>query len=137
MGKKYTGPREQIIQQEIRGILNAAGTSFRTWRNNVGSLRRCNCPECRGDHVPVRFGLAEGSADLVGIHNVTITPEMVGHRVGIFLAVEVKTPVGRLSKEQKAWLKTVSDFGGRVEVLRSPDEAVRIVELGGDYAFRG
>jgi len=47
---------------------------------------------------------------------------------GQFLAVEVKTPVGRLSKEQKAWLRTINKMGGRALVIRSVEEARQLVE---------
>ncbi len=60
-----------------------------------------------------RYGLAVGSADIVGI---------VGPR-GTFLALEVKTPTGRVSTEQRQWLAIVNRRGGVARVVRSVEEA--------------
>lgn len=106
---------ETEIQQRIRVVLNKSGSGSRVWRNNVGKYKK--------DDRWITYGLCVGSADLVGVEQVVVTPEMVGKTFGRFLAVEVKTPEGRLSKEQKAWLKTVQDFGGRAVVFRSDDDA--------------
>lgn len=94
----------------IMAVLNHREAPTRVWRNNVGCL-----PDRRG--IPIRYGLAPGSADLVGIVKGT----------GQFLAVEVKTPVGRLSDEQKAWLETVKQLGGLAFVWRSAEEAEEFV----------
>lgn len=67
--------------------------------------------------IPVRYGLAPGSADLIGIVVTT----------GQFLAVEIKTPVGRLTEEQRAWRATIEKFGGLALVLRSVEEAEVLV----------
>lgn len=108
--------RETTIQKQIRGRLNHRNAPTRVFRNNVGMLK-----DERG--IPVTFGLAKGSADLIGIKKVVVTPEMVGTTVGVFLSVEVKTPVGRLSPEQIAWLEFVKSFGGEAIVMRSEDDA--------------
>jgi len=92
-------------------VLNHREAPCRVWRNNVGMLR-----DSRG--VPVRYGLGVGSPDLVGL--------VIGS--GQFLAVEIKTPVGRLSDEQKAWLATVQKMGGIARVIRSVDQAVELVD---------
>lgn len=113
---------ETAIQQRIRGILNNRLAPTRLWRNNVGKWR---------DPVTgrwIEYGLAVGSADLIGIERRLITPAMVGSTVGVFLAVEVKTPIGRLSKEQKAWLGAVRSLGGNDQVMRSEDDATQFLE---------
>lgn len=102
--------REQLIQAKIMAVLNQRDAPCRVWRNNVGMLR-----DSRG--VPVRYGLAPGSADLIGLVLKT----------GQFLAVEVKTPIGRLSPEQKAWLETIRRFGGIAEVMRTVEDAEAFV----------
>lgn len=102
--------REAVLQSRIMAVLNHRDAPCRVWRNNVGVLR-----DSRG--IPVRYGLAVGSADLVGLVAKT----------GQFLAVEIKTPVGRLSAEQKAWLETVRKLGGLALVLRSVEDAEAFV----------
>lgn len=100
-----------MLQSKILAVLNHRDSPCRLWRNNVGEL-----PDRRG--IPIKYGLAVGSADLVGLVKVT----------GQFFAAEIKTPVGRLSVEQKAWLQTIRSFGGVAVVLRSVEEAEALVE---------
>ncbi len=41
---------------------------------------------------------------------------------GQFLAIEVKSKVGRLSPDQKIFLKTVNDLGGKAFMARSVED---------------
>ena len=93
---------------------------MRLHRNNTGTLR-----DQQGR--PVQFGLAKGSADLIGWTTRTITPDMVGQPVAVFTSIEVKTPTGRVSPEQRQWLEAVQAAGGIAGVARSVDDALRIV----------
>jgi len=56
-------------------------------------------------------GMPEGFPDLVGWTAVTITPDMVGQRVAVFTAEEVKA-TGRLGKLQRAWRDLIVRMGG-------------------------
>jgi len=105
---------EQRIQQEIRLACSTGDT--RLFRNNTGTLR-----DQHGR--PVSFGLAKGSSDLIGWHAVTVTPDMVGQQVAVFLSIEVKTATGRLSSEQQQWLDAVQAAGGIAGVARSVEDA--------------
>ena len=71
----------------------------------------------------MQFGLARGSADLIGYRTVTITPEMVGQQVAVFTSLEVKTPTGRIRPEQTNWQRTVAADGGIAAIVRSVDDA--------------
>jgi len=113
---------EQRIQQEIRIACSTGDT--RLFRNNTGTLR-----DQHGR--PVQFGLCKGSADLIGWKRVTVTPEMVGQQVAVFLSIEVKTPTGKLRPEQKQWLDAVQAAGGIAGVARSVENALRIVTAQG------
>ena len=113
---------EQSIQQHIRIACSTGAT--RLWRNNTGTLR-----DQHGR--PVQFGLARGSADLIGYRTITITPEMVGQQVAVLASIEVKTPTGRIRPDQQAWLDTVQAAGGIAGVARSVDDALRIVTAHG------
>ena len=64
---------ETDLQQRIRLELGLR-PDLRIFRNQVGQL-----PDPRTGR-PVQFGLARGSADLIGWRTVTITPDMVGDR---------------------------------------------------------
>lgn len=61
----------------------------------------------------MRYGLARGSADLVGI----LAPH------GRLVALEVKTPTGRVAPEQEQWLELVRRMGGFACVVRSVADA--------------
>jgi hypothetical protein len=105
---------EQTIQQQIR--LSLSRGRVRLFRNNTGTLR-----DQHGR--PVTFGLAKGSADLIGWTTRTITPDMVGQQVAVFTSIEVKTPTGRISPEQQAWLQAVQAAGGIAGIARSVEDA--------------
>lgn len=112
---------ETQIQQQIR-LAVGQRSDLRLFRNNTGSL-----PDPRTGR-PIQFGLAKGSADLIGIKQVTITPEMVGQTIGQFVSLEVKTPTGRVTPQQRNWLTMIRKFGGLAGVVRSVSDALQIFE---------
>ena len=114
---------ETHLQQEIR---LAVGTrpDLRLYRNNCGSL-----PDPRTGRL-VTFGLARGSADLIGWRTITVTQAMVGTRLAVFTSIEVKVPTGRVRPEQQAWLEAVQGAGGIAVIARSVEEAVAIINNG-------
>jgi len=107
---------ETDLQQRIRLALGTR-PDLRLFRNNTGTL-----PDPRTGR-PVQFGLARGSADLIGYRTVTITPDMVGQQVAVFTSLEVKTPTGRIRPEQTNWLHTIKRAGGIAAIVRSVDDA--------------
>ena len=70
-----------------------------------------------------KFGLAVGSGDLIGYRRVTITPEMVGRDVAVFLSCEVKTEKGAIREEQLRWAAHINSVGGIAVIARSLDAA--------------
>lgn len=112
---------ETTLQQQIRLALGSR-SDLRIFRNQVGSL-----PDPRTGRL-VTFGLARGSADLIGWRTVTIGPEHIGLRLAVFTSIEVKTPTGRVRPEQHAWLNVVSGAGGLAGVARSTIDALHIVD---------
>jgi len=107
---------ETTLQQQIR-LAVGTWTEARIFRNQVGSL-----PDPRTGRL-VTFGLARGSADLIGWRTVTITQAMVGSRIAIFTSIEVKVPTGRIRPEQQAWLEAVTQAGGLAGIARSVTDA--------------
>lgn len=77
---------------------------------------------------PFDTGLPEGFSDLVGITRVTVTPDMVGQVVGLFTAVEVKSPTGRQREGQAAFERVVRQQGGAYFIARSADDVARHME---------
>ncbi len=118
---------ETDIQQRIR---LAVGTlpGLRLWRNNSGKL-----PDPRTGRW-VQFGVASpGGSDLIGYRSVTVTPDMVGRKLAVFTAIEVKTATGRVTPAQRTFIDHIRAAGGISAIVRSPAEALRIAT----DAFRG
>lgn len=97
---------EARVQQDIWH--DAANHGINLWRNNSGAF------EGPGGRW-VRYGLCNDSAELnerikssdrIGIRPLIITPEWVGHKVGIFIAVETKPP---------GWHLTPGDARGQAQ----------------------
>lgn len=104
------------IGEQSRIMLALGGTiHIRVFRNNVGLAKFPN-------GSVVKYGLATGSADLIGWRSVTITQEMVGKTVAVFLSVECKAPKGRLTDKQTAWMEAVNKAGGIAVVAKSVDD---------------
>jgi hypothetical protein len=112
--------KEQTQYDRIRAAHATKGVLF---RNNVGTAYQGQMGSISGDRVLlyprfVEFGLCKGSSDLIGWTEVEITPQMVGTKVAVFTAVEVKTKTGRVSDEQKRFIKNVNDAGGIAKIER-------------------
>jgi len=120
---------ETILQQQIRLALGT-NPETRIFRNQVGSL-----PDPRTGRL-VTFGLAKGSADLIGWRTITVTPAMVGTRLAIFTSIEVKTPTGRVRPEQQAWLAVVQGAGGIAGIARSVTDAQALLSNLPTYTAR-
>jgi len=111
---------ETTLQQQIR-LAHGTRSDLRLFRNQVGQL-----PDPRTGR-PVQFGLARGSADLIGWRTITITPDMVGQQLAVFTSIEVKTPTGRIRPEQQAWLTAVQTAGGIAGIARSVQDSDEIL----------
>jgi hypothetical protein len=77
---------------------------------------------------PFSTGLPVGFSDTFGLVPVTITPDMVGQLVGIFVAGEVKDETGRLAPKQADFLAAITRNGGRAAVWRTLGDALATVE---------
>jgi len=129
----------------VRKIMLAIGINpnIRIFRNNTGSAwigasvkftKRQSVNVEAGDVLikNARFfnaGLCVGSSDLIGIKSTEITPDMVGQKIAIFTAIEVKQPNGRTSKEQINFINMVNSLGGIAFIAHSDDEAKSFLKL--------
>ena len=77
---------------------------------------------------PLHAGLCNGSSDLIGWTTREITPDMVGQKIAIFTAVEVKTQGGRATAGQLNFIEQVRQCGGIAGIARSPEEARNVIE---------
>lgn len=122
---------EHGLQNEIRNALAGHCLLFRV---NVGTAWTGDRVErLPGGRVliyaarPFSTGLPPGFSDTFGLVQTLITPDMVGRRIGQFLAGEVKTGTGRVSDKQAAFLRAIEMNGGRAGVWRSADDALAMV----------
>jgi hypothetical protein len=112
---------ETAIQQRIRLALGKLPW-VRFFRNNVGRL-----PDPRTGRW-IEFGVGgKGAGDLIGWRTITVTPEMVGQPIAQFVSLEVKTASGRVRPEQENWKRVVERCGGVAAVVRSEEDALRII----------
>jgi len=126
---------EKTIQSEI--LLSAGARKLVTlFRQNVGtgwagdSIQRGPGTVRLGpsDVVvrnarPLKAGLCKGSSDLIGWRSVEITADMVGQRLAVFVAIEVKSPKGRPTKPQLNFIEQVQAAGGIGTIARSATDA--------------
>ena len=73
--------------------------------------------------------LASGASDLIGFTPVIVTQEMVGQKIAIFTACEIKTADGRVAKEQEDFMNFVRISGGYAGIARSTDDARKIMRI--------
>jgi hypothetical protein len=109
---------EHVVQNAIRLALGRGAA--RLFRNNTGALK-----DAAGRLV--RYGLCTGSSDLIGWNTITITPDMVGQQVAVFVAIEVKDR-GRPTPEQLRFIEVVRAAGGRAGVARTVEQAQAILD---------
>lgn len=134
-----------MLETNIQKLIMLAIGQLRTtaiFRNNVGmgwtgKSKRISTPTTvklmPGDVViqnarPLHSGLCEGSSDLIGWTTREITPDMVGRKVAIFTAVEIKTPNGRATAEQLNFISRIRESGGIAGIARTPEEAQNIIQ---------
>ena len=102
---------ETDIQNQIRVVLSPYCNVFRV---NVGL---CYTRDGR----PIRTGVPVGFSDLLG------------HRKsdGRAFYIEVKTPTGKASPDQIRFLESMIADGAIAGICRSPEDALRILGVGG------
>jgi hypothetical protein len=126
--------RLRVETQALRNIQGkiSAG-NVRLFRNNIGSAflgahyHAANGSVVIKNPSRVVYGLCEGSSDLIGWKSRVIGPEDVGKTIAQFVAIEVKSAAGKLSKTQKIFIDKVNEVGGLAEMARSINEAAEIL----------
>jgi hypothetical protein len=110
-----------IINERLAGL----GENERLFRANSG-MGWAGKSTRKGDFLILKnprpfHGMPEGFPDLVGWTTVEITPDMVGQRLAVFTAEEVKA-TGKLSPEQERFRDVIERMGGRWRVISHPIE---------------
>ncbi|OHB71883.1 MAG: hypothetical protein A2W23_06445 [Planctomycetes bacterium RBG_16_43_13] len=107
---------EAAIMRAIQ--IEASKHGWRFFRNSCGQAITAS-----GNII--RFGLANpGGSDLIGWVPVTITPDMVGSKVCIFTAIEVKRPKKKPTQSQADFIEAVKKAGGIALVACSVEEVL-------------
>ena len=65
----------------------------------------------------IQAGLCTGGADVIGVHKPS----------GRFLAIEVKTATGRVSKEQENFIRAINKSNGIAGIARSVQDALDLL----------
>lgn len=123
---------EHATQNEIRLGLLGKATMF---RNNVGTAWIGDATKLKDGSILIRnprilhAGLCAGSSDLIGWRSLTITPEMVGGRIAVFAALEVKSKTGRATAGQKNFCDRVIQAGGLAGIVKSLDDAKKALAI--------
>lgn len=97
---------------------------IRLFRNSVGMA-----VDRKGHHIT--YGLCRGSADLIGWYERPVLGwvDDPTATVAVFVALEVKTPTGRVTEEQESFLTAVRRAGGIAAVVRSVEDARAVFNL--------
>ncbi len=115
--------KESAVSNSIMLKLSKAG--FRVFRNNIGSAWMATGKPINtgnGDMLlknarAVAFGVGgKGGSDLIGWHTVEVTEDMVGKKIAIFAAIEVKAPGGAVRPEQVNFVNQVNAAGGKAMI---------------------
>ena len=106
MSSKTPPTNETFLVNQILEALSAI-PGVLVWRNNTGAYKVAS--------RFIRYGLCPGSSDVIGLAN------------GRFLALEVKTPIGKVTEDQERFLAAVNTNGGIGRVVRSVAEAKEVV----------
>lgn len=118
-------PVKQLVLKEINSTKH-----MRLFRNNVGTAYQGKVKINQRYRMAIiekfrliKFGLVEGSGDLIGWKTVEITPDMIGQNVAVFLSVETKRLTGgKKSQEQKIWADAVNNAGGIAVFINDPEQ---------------
>lgn len=73
-----------------------------------------------------------GMSDTIGMVSRIVTPAMVGRRVAIYTAIEVKSATGHTARarreRQDAFIVMVREQGGIAGYARSVDDALKLIQ---------
>lgn len=133
---------EKNIQSAVMMAASEAGA--RVFRNNVGVAIAVTPPQGKswttlmnkvlsfvknlgGFAAPIKYGLCEGSSDLIGYKSIVITDKMCGTKIAQFVALEIKTPTGSIRPEQAQFIVAARSAGALAGIVRSPDEAIAVL----------
>ncbi len=93
----------------------------RLFRNQVGIYKMA-------DGRYLTSGLGTGSPDLIGWKTVTVTAEMVGKPVAVFVGLELKSGKREPTDEQIQWLQQIRESGGLAGVASTEEQGIAFLK---------
>jgi hypothetical protein len=132
--------KEHEIMNRIRIAISEYGKYFRV---NAGTGWTSNdihkifipgrYPLGAGDIIlknarPFTSGVPAGYTDISGVTTITVTPEMVGQKIGVATFLEIKTPGKKPTPDQVNFMGVMREAGCLVGVASSESEALKIVK---------
>ena len=132
-----------MIEKDVERtlILHASQCGATVFKNEVGAAWQGEIIKS-GTIIPqkiilkncrrVTYGLCTGSSDLIGWTPITITPEMVGKKLAVFTAIEVKLDKQgkyKATKEQKQFINVVRNNGGYAGVADCKKDLEDIIHV--------
>jgi len=131
-----------VLRAAWLALAGVRATVFRVntgkgWVSGGGEVQRLADGSVRIPFArPVALGFGDvkgdpivGTSDLIGWTEIVVTPEMVGHKVAIFTAIETKESGGGRKREgQKTFLARLISAGGIGGFAASADAARMIVQ---------
>lgn len=125
---------ESEIKARIRLAIGSDAPHCRLFNNPCGMAWAGNTLRIErniitlGNPHQIRYGLASpGGSDLIGFTAIEITPDMVGRKVAVFTAQEVKRPGEPVPEHQRNFIGFVQESGGIAGVVRSPEDSLALV----------
>ena|SRR3990167_2320234 len=111
--------KENAVINSFR--LAASKLGARLFRNNVGMAET-------KDGRRIKYGVCNpGGSDLIGWTPVVVTEGMVGAKVAIFTAIEVKAGSQNPTPAQKQFIRVIEEAGGFAHVARVGDDLKKIL----------
>ena len=107
---------EHNLQDRIRLFISESKLAT-MFHNNVGF-----------DKVhKIKYGLCVGSSDIIGWQSKIITPDMVGKKVAVFTAIELKVENRKSSDKQRNFINRVNLSGGIAGVVRNVNDVEKLL----------
>lgn len=126
---------ESQLQKQV--LVSCSGDGVRLWHNPSGSAYRGKVTR-HGTGVIIshasliKFGLCTGSSDLIGFKTIEITPDLVGQKIAVFAAIELKREKGGVvSQEQKNFIEMILEHGGIAGIAKSIEEVKSLLKREG------
>lgn len=109
--------KESVVLAKI--LRECSGGAVRLFRNQVGRYKI-------GERW-INYGLVAGSSDIIGFKSVVVTPDMIGKKIAVLVAIECKREGENCKPHQQQFIDFIQASGGLAGVARSAEDAVFIL----------